>query len=169
MVGIVSPPIFGTKRQGHKSQAPRMDAVYGPGVRLMKAIGLAARQARKDAGRKQIHIAVAIGEDGVDQSTVSRFEGGGGPKKGQPRYLEKYLLCYEAETGTSMAAILRDACVRLEAEPPTTLEIEEAMAGRPDPALPLADDDPAPESRQSGSVGKVSAAKRKRAAGGGRR
>lgn len=127
-MAVVSRPTLRELNHRHPPQATRLDCPYGDAVRLMQAIGAAARKARMDAQVKQVRIAAAIGEAGVDQSTISRFEGGGGPDGGQPRYLEQYLLTYEQETGRSVPEILRDACSLYEAEPPTAEELAEDLA-----------------------------------------
>ena len=85
----------GSHRAAYRAFVPRKPR------RFMEALALAARQARIDAGRKQVHVAAALD---ADQSTVARFERGQ-----RPRDLEAMLLAYSDDTGLSPRELVERA------------------------------------------------------------
>lgn len=129
---VLNPPTFHEKHGMRSTQAGGMRNAYGASVRLMEAIGQAARRAREERGLSQSRIAAALKASGADQGTISRFEKGKAKKNGklvvvQPTDLERTLLAYEEETGRSALAILREACDIYEAHPPTAEELAEDL------------------------------------------
>jgi transcriptional regulator with XRE-family HTH domain len=69
--------------------------------RFMEALAMAAREARVEKHRKQVHIAAALD---ADQSTVARFERGQ-----RPRDLEAMLLAYSDDLDMSPRELVERA------------------------------------------------------------
>ena len=89
-MAVVSPPTFHEKRGLQEPQAQLNGADYrAPMARsLVKSMAYAAKQARTEAGIKQVRVAAFLD---VDQSTIARFEAG----RGWPEDLGRTLQAYE--------------------------------------------------------------------------
>ena len=72
---------------------------------MLRCLGRAARGARKRAGKRTIHVAVALDKD---TATIQRFERG----ETQPRNLDQFVDAYAKAIGVDAKAIWTDALDR---------------------------------------------------------
>ena len=158
-MSVAGPDLLGVFAQ-HKAQAAARKAPYLAHVAedsMLQWIASAAKKAREDAGRKQVHIAASADKD---QSSIYRFE----KADGWPRDPDEILRAYAEDLDLHPIDLWGTALENWRASLRATSQPSAEPPGPPD-ALRRSVEDPAPTPQASPRTRKEQAADSSQAGG----